>query len=1588
MSRTNDVESLLLRFLDVENGLHKPTARHQISPPLANMTSFATPVEEAVALNDHRARRSCSVPKAPAPATACCEMTAPSSSHRDRRCPNTPSSSASSDTQEEAATTPRRSSSNQHAFTPTSLKDTFARLPVPGDSIPGASPSPPLSLSHPVVQFLTSVQLQGYADRLMCDLGIQSLPELVRRSATSKGVAALLGPSASLQQHNELLRGLRRWERDEARRAKAETAEERRRARKEDRTTKGVSKELDTNKCRSRAAKANVQSATTVSSEDGGDHESGRGSGTSGDRQSTPLFAALDRCVGTSASACVRLCDVCDCILQSPSSTTAFCTAEAAPRVPPSDSGNVVASSLGTPPVPALSPMCSSSCPSLTTTATQLMRQLSYRCSHGRLAAARRRRGGWTRSYCNSRGDQGESLDATSRTATKMAPYDVDAEELDAVTMSGASSRSGSNNRGVSHASGVSCHLETSVALAEMDVGSDADAAPSDEESLHRCGQRVSISSAAGVEPCEAEVGSSSKSEALLPPAALSSACYSCESHLSSILCSLTEAAEEQPVVPDLNGSDGADGEGPAGIRRAPVVSDTPWGSFGDALTGGGCATAESHHHIRNGLVTTSNISLSALSARAELQVLPPQEPAMALVRASGPPVAAEAGRATSADAHTTEVKYPVPDSDATCNASQHPPRLNPVALTHESATQPRHSGQRDSLLATTGAPVAARNAQQACALLERRLADARRRLNDALQEALQSYNAEVKAIRQATAAPLTDTAMTNTWVPLRAVLEPIPFSPRASSAYARSAAAAELGTPAELVFWVLGPESGIDSGETHWCASPAPTASVSAAGGALDPVCTDDRKVLEAMASPATSARTTTRSTAAPVAQSCRSVVAPSATVESEGLASAGGLDAPTAAELMESRSTRDKESEEDGDVSCESVGRLTAGTQRLSTHVNMDDAGKAAGIAAAASIDKVAAEGRGDRTAAFLWVSQDSSSRMRQSSYADAAAADSNRKEIVSTSDEWWAAYGIDALECTQNSAYSDAGGWAASPSTTAAHPHTTCNRGGAVSTSRVCTPSPAPVEVIELTSGTDDEDVDSRGGDDERDARSRPPDTSSYLHPQAVPSLPLPPSSPLRDDLGRGITVPLRTASTAPMPSWRSLVLDRRLHADAWPHMTNAELRQACFEFGLTAAPSTKGDTTSPFPAAAAGSPPTLARRGRSAPLPSSAAASLACARKSAVSHEFSPVRDLFGLPTLTTAVPHTCREPPHTAAKTGDGAPQLPDLPSSVCVFTQPENGSGGTRVGAAAAAAAAGEHVDIPQRHQRRAGLLERESLLEALRLLATRLRFRHTVAPFFLHRVARLSGLPYKRMRAADLLDEGAVLTHDDLKQTRLRYKAEEQAEVERCIVSALMAEAAEAMEQDAQRAASRWTTLPVFAAEGGNGTKIQVTPARSALASLPDGGVRCCYDQILLREPVNVCAAVAVVQRSFPHIAHTRVQQLLAANEVITEAVVTVSRRSPSPLPQLAITPQLEAGQAIAVPRPSGELMGDATPSMQQTDGGDIRLHRGRGAVHSPATTTPLPQEERQRANARRYFAQRGYMTRRQRGGWGRGRR
>ncbi|KAG5481182.1 hypothetical protein CUR178_06414 [Leishmania enriettii] len=1536
MSQPRNAESLLYRYLKADGGSPGSTWHHRNPPSLVKMASSPTSVDATVALNG------------PPPAPLHCfrnaqeqatprVTAAPLPLHRDVRR-TTSSSSASGDMQEEAATPPRCSSSNQNATTATSPAGTPAVSPAPLDSRPGTlspapgqgqravSPGPRLSLSHPVVQFLSGVQLQGYAAHLIDDLGIRSMHDLAQRGAIPRGVTALLGPFASLQQKNELLRGLRRWKRDEARRVKAEATEARRRTLEKERSAKRAAIEARVSKSRSRAAKTNGANVARACTQPSNDCETGNSTGRG--RESALPSAALVSCGGASGSGRLYPSKVCD-VLQSRSSASVA--------------------------------------PSPTTRATQLMRNLSYPCSHSRQAVARRRGDG--RHRCG----QGESADATSRTAAAAAPYDVDAEDVDAVTASETAGESGCGEE-----RGLWDDRETSAAETEARVGEDAVAALSDEESLPKCTRRANIASAANQERDRVEA-LSPNSEVWLPRAALSPARHSSESRLSSILCSLREAAEQQSVALAPNGSDDACGEGPTSVQWAPAVLNTPSRVASDMVTRDDAATAPPHHSLRNDLVTMSDISLDALSACAELQVLSPLERAVAPVRARVLPAMVEPSRTVCAETHSTAAKYPVIDSDTAGGASQQHQLLSTLSLTQESATQPPQCQPMDSSLSTTGGAVAAESAPQLTTPLESRLADAQRRLDDALQEALRSYNAEVKTIGYATALALGDTAVARKCVPLCAVVQPVPLSLRAASAPDRNTEAAALGTPVRLVRWTRGEESSVEGAEIDRRSSLSPTASGSTVADANERG-SGGRAVLPPMISSDTSAHGTARSTAMPSVWRCGFTSTPAAALEDERRSGTGALDPLTAAETLESRSSKGDEGEEDGDVSCESVGRLTAGTQRLSTYVNINDARKAPGDPATAAINGAATKERSDGVPALLWVTQGSLSRMQQRPFADAALADSEGKEKVAARDEWWEAYGIDALEYTRNSTDNGDGGRAASPGVNAVHPCTASNGGRGSPTTRLRTSAPAYVDVIELTSGTDEEDADSHG-DEERDAPRRSLHPCSCLCEHASSSLSLPPVSPPRDPFVEGVAAPLRGASTLMVGSSLPSLLDKRLHASTWPCMTNAELLQLCGELGLRALSPTNRRAAASFPVTAAYPPSDLARNCQAAPLPSSATSPTSMSAL-AVSRESSLERDLFEPSVPTTAAYATRRELFRKLSDAGDGVTPPPEPTSPIRIPVRADCGSDG---GSAAAAAAANEGADSPQRCRRRAALLERESLLESLQLLTIRLRFRQTVAPFFLHRVARLSGLPYKRIRVADLLDEGTVLTRDDLKQARLRYKAEEQAEVDRCIVSALVADAVETVEQSAERVASRLAALPMVATEIGHGTAVNTATACSPQVFFSGVGAQCCYDQILLRESVHVDAAVAVVQRSFSHIAHTRVQQLLAANEVIAETVVAAPNRSPSPLPsppvsQSATTAQLKAGQAIAVSRVSGELTGDGMSSMHLTNGDS--------ALHPTAAATPLSQEQRRRVNARHYFAQRGYITRPPRGGWGRGRR
>lgn len=177
-------------------------------------------------------------------------------------------------------------------------------------------------------------------------------------------------------------------------------------------------------------------------------------------------------------------------------------------------------------------------------------------------------------------------------------------------------------------------------------------------------------------------------------------------------------------------------------------------------------------------------------------------------------------------------------------------------------------------------------------------------------------------------------------------------------------------------------------------------------------------------------------------------------------------------------------------------------------------------------------------------------------------------------------------------------------------------------------------------------------------------------------------------------------------------------------------------------------------------------------------------------------------------------------------------------------------------------------------------MADRDACTAPLRLLATRARFQRCVAPFYLHRTSRLSGLPYKRLRTDDLVDEGLALTKEDLQAARQRAKVEEQVETSRCIVAALAGNAFEAIE----RMSSDFSTAHPHPS----------TDTSDDLAPLS------CYDQMLLLEPVDEEAIVSIVQRDFAHISNHHIRQVLSANDITAEVV----RRSPSPLPAPLVPP------------------------------------------------------------------------------------
>ncbi|EPY15198.1 hypothetical protein STCU_12260 [Strigomonas culicis] len=224
--------------------------------------------------------------------------------------------------------------------------------------------------------------------------------------------------------------------------------------------------------------------------------------------------------------------------------------------------------------------------------------------------------------------------------------------------------------------------------------------------------------------------------------------------------------------------------------------------------------------------------------------------------------------------------------------------------------------------------------------------------------------------------------------------------------------------------------------------------------------------------------------------------------------------------------------------------------------------------------------------------------------------------------------------------------------------------------------------------------------------------------------------------------------------------------------------------------------------------------------------------------------------------------------------------------------------------------------------------------MDAIQAVAVQHYFQQRVVPRCLHRVERLSQLPYKRLRRGDFVDRSCVLTAADLERAKQQAKEEEYTELVRCVEAALMADSVDHMERDA------------------------LLPQR------PDADLvnLTTYERVLLMEATDAEAAAATVARDFPHITHHRVQHLLEESGIPLEVVRRTPPPSPPPPPQRRDD---EGEEEEASPGMSGMTpVGEATPGSS----------RSRSAS-PPPQLTPV---QRRRENTRLYFAAKGLPTRR----------
>ncbi|KPI90072.1 hypothetical protein ABL78_0825 [Leptomonas seymouri] len=1509
-----------------------------------------------------------------------CEAATPSK--KRERC-----SSSLSGLVSEECTSSRTSSEAGKAETPvraTGIPESLVSL----SSSASPSSQPVLSLSHPVVEFLSSVQMQGYAAHIIEDLGLRTMPALLSRVRSEADVIVLLGPYASLQQQSELWKGLRRWEKEEARRTKAE-AEERRRQQLANARAQRIKHRRPTKKAETQqeANHADVQRGGTIG------------------QQPWSHFPQLEK------ENFFSLPRICNCTPEEVASAS-LANSAIPPRCVAScetvsgmEEQDCVADASSAAPQQPPTRLLSDSSPSyvsLTTRATQLMRKLSHRCTRS-CHTRRCRRGGCCGNGLDSDPPGGQARGKEIEATALAVPYDVDAE-TEVLDDSGEDEVV--SGKGVAEVYGNAA-MEGNCSPTSSSPSRSGDEEGSQLEVLSRTPSPSSLSS---------------------------------ESHLSSLFSSLRERHrdgqwehrsqqgynEANPQLPGNAGKVSA-----TALNGAENVSLSARMHHENASIDSLSRAADVACSVHNELVAAHHVSLGALSAHAELEQVPLEtlRPPHVFFNSSergcerdAPVVEAEAQEPFSPavvdeDLVADGANVAVPDN-CVCMADN---SLAPALNTVNRVSEARERLERRLLLAllTYNDEIAATLREAAASRADGISGDESR--DDTLKSltpmcavlyplsdvALEAQPSSVVAASRRGAlksaqlvhwapAPSSDR---DSVAPKVTILSPLRVANEGDEAFRASLQpASDDTTHAETQPPRPAPSAGVRSSYPFSLSVPPDTYS-SLPLSSSEQASTAD-VVLSAFSSVAVSASSTARPTAVPnAAFGLHNVNAGSVDGESTNV-----IEAPLIGATVPHVPQQQGLSQQPGRESMsrsESVAQLTADTQGVRLNVASCEELHLHATSRGSSRNGLAGFALGNDTGGVLGCGGNGSQRVGRSDERQLCSADcvwveeeveadgclipAGSQEISGhratcdrergveaesqhdNSQDWWDSYGIDALNYTQNclddvpiptqkDGRSDGVSACERGTSPAAKPTAQLKRSHEA--------SPPPTEVVEVTSG---DEAEAEALQESFPQRSRSATTARA----ACGIDRLQPTSnsvhALHTDTNNSNS---STSSPSLMPH---NPVDPRLQPSVWRFMSNEELWGLCQEFGLSVRPTAR-------------TPPAGLTLRRSSPrFPSSSPSMPQGVRSSTpewvASHDLeSPETAADG--EAARVSPRSLRElcQRHATVATPSLPPTQPvlatqqDLRSALCHRGEGEDFDRAAEETSEAAASQRG-HGGHARRVDGRVARMEREALLESLQLLTVRLQFCQRVAPFFLHRVEHFSGLPYKRLRTADLVDEGSVLTRDDLQQARQRYKVEEQAEIERCVLSALAAEAVEATERYAQQHLTPTAGDP---GEGdGDGSKLHNGAASSGsplhLASATVS-VLSCYENILLREPVNMEAAAAAVQKCFPHVAYTRVQQLLTLNEVIAKVVAETPRRSPSPPPPSTSTPTATASSCWGTPT---DRAAADTPAQPVVPSPTLTASQSQGA-------SLLSQETLRRANARRYFAQRGYMTRS--GAWGQG--